>query len=128
MAKNIFYRLEQYYSELARVLRGEAESAAIFPNSTDIGMSRENTYAKILETHLPNCCNVYKGGFVFDANGNESQQLDLVIVNNRAIQFNFLNQNSNGKAFACIDGCVGVVSIKSYLDSNNIKDALLIVD
>jgi len=125
MDKNIFNRLEQYYAELATVLRGEAGAAALFPNSTDVGMSRENTYAKILETHLPNCCNVYKGGFVYDENGNESKQMDLIIVNNRAIQFNFFNQDVAGKSIACIDGCVGVASIKSQLDARNIKDALL---
>ena len=40
-----FERLRDYYLKVAAVLRGEAETSSIFPNTTDIGMSRERFYA-----------------------------------------------------------------------------------
>lgn len=105
-------------------MKGEADSASIFPNTTDIGMSRERVYAEVLKTHLPSSCNVYFGGFVFDLEGNESNQIDLIIINDKALQFNFHNQGGDGKSFSCIDGCIGIASIKSNLDSNQLVDSL----
>lgn len=124
MTKDFFIRLEEYYSNVGKVLKGEADSASIFPNTTDIGMSRERIYAEVLKTHLPSSCNVYFGGFVFDMNGNESKQIDLIITDDKAIQFNFHNQSGNGKSFSCIDGCIGIASIKSKLDSRELEDCL----
>jgi hypothetical protein len=46
-------RLENYYHAVGQVLRSEAEAAAVFPNSTDVGSSREEVYAKFLRTHVP---------------------------------------------------------------------------
>jgi hypothetical protein len=124
MPTPIFERLRGYYAHIGMGLRDEAKVADIFPNTTDKGMSREQIYARMLKLHLPSSCNVMLGGFLFDQDGNESKQLDILIVNDLSVQFNFLNKNGNGKSFACIDGCIGVVSIKSMLDSNALTDAL----
>lgn len=123
MSKMIFERLEAYYATLGEVLNGKAKLASIHLNTSDIGLTREDIYEKILSAHLPSCCNVYKGGFLFDQNGNESKQIDLIITMDRALQFNY-NQESTNKAIACIDGCVGVASIKSTLDSKQLIDSL----
>jgi hypothetical protein len=124
MPKPFFERLGKYYSDIGKVLRGEAGVASIFPNTTDIGMSREQIYAEVLRLHLPSSCNVFLGGFLFDQNGKESKQIDILIINESSIQFNFHNRNGSGKSFACIDGCVGLVSAKSKLDSSELFDAL----
>lgn len=124
MTKPFFNRLMDYYSEIGKVLRGEANAASIFPNSTDIGLSREKVYAEVLKTHLPSSCNVTFGGFLFDQKGNESKQIDILITNESSLRFNFYNKDGTGKSFACIDGCVGVVTVKSMLDSNQLFDAL----
>lgn len=124
MTKPIFKRLENYYESLGNIIKGQADLASIFPNTTDIGLTREKIYENVLIAHLPACCNVYKGGFLFDQNGNESKQIDLIVTFNRSLQFKMNDQNVN-KSFACIDGCVGVVSIKSYLDSTQLNEALL---
>jgi len=124
LAKHFFERLEKYYSNVGQVLKGEADAASIFPNTTDIGMSREQVYAEVLRAHLPSSCNVYYGGFIFDMDGNESKQMDLIIINDKAIQFNFHNPDGNGKSFSCVDGCIGAASIKSNLDSAQLIDSL----
>jgi hypothetical protein len=66
---NFFVRLRKYYLNVAQVLRGEADAASVFPNTTDIGMSREKVYADFLRQHAPSKCNVFLGGFLFDDDG-----------------------------------------------------------
>ncbi len=124
MAQEFYQRLQVYFSEIGKVLKGEADSASIFPNTTDVGMSRERVYSEVLKQHLPSSCNVYYGGFVFDLDGNESKQIDLIVSSDNSPQFNFHNQDGSGKSFACIDGCVAVASIKSNLDSTELIDSL----
>lgn len=123
MTKPFFERLKRYFSAVAEVLRGEADAASIFPNTTDIGIARECIYAEVLRKHLPSSCNVFLGGFLFDQNGNESDQIDIIVTNGSSLQFS-LHTDGPGKAFACVDGCVAVVSVKSMLDSAGLVDAL----
>jgi hypothetical protein len=124
MAAPFFERLRRYYRDVGKVLRDEADAASIFPNTTDIGVSRERVYAEFLRQHLPSSCSVMLGGFLFDRQGRESKQVDIIVVDDLAPQFNFHNRDGHGKAFACIDGCVGVASIKSTLNSAELRDTL----
>jgi len=124
MTTPFFERLKEYFSRVGEILKGKAELASIFPNAPDIGTSRERVYAEVLRQHLPNSCTVSFGGFLFDMEGNESKQIDLIILNDVSLQFNFHNPDGQGKAFACIDGCIAVVSIKSTLDRDKLIDAL----
>lgn len=121
---NFFERLRAYYLKVAEVLRGEASAASIFPNTTDIGISRENIYANFLKQHAPSKCNVFLGGFVFDEEGLESKQLDVIITTDTAPRFNFHNHDGAGKSFSPVEGTLGVVSIKSHLNRNELFDAL----
>ena len=113
----------EYYTSVGRVLRGEASAASVFPNTVDIGSARERVYAEVLRTHLPSSCNVAFGGFLFDQEGSESKQIDILITNESSLRFDF-HKGGTGKSFACIDGCVGVVSVKSKLDSYQLTDSL----
>lgn len=124
MSKPFYDRLKDYYEKVATVLRGEADSASIFPNSSDIGLARENVYIEFLRAHAPTRCNIFLGGFLFDMEGNESRQLDVIITNDTTPQFNFHNKDGSGKAFANVEGTLGAVSIKSTLDGAQINDAL----
>ena len=124
MAKEFYNRLWDYFSSVGKVLRGEASTASIFPNSTDVGISRENIYAKVLKLHLPSSTNVLLGGFLFDLDGKESKQIDLMVINDNSLQFNFNNQSGDGKSFACIDGSLAVASVKSNLTGPELINAL----
>jgi len=114
----------EYYTNVGKVLRGEAGAASVFANTIDIGASRERIYAEVLKAHLPSSCNVVFGGFLFDQEGNESKQIDILVINESSPRFDFHNKDGTGKSFACIDGCVGVVSVKSKLDSAQLIDSL----
>ena len=124
MAKNFINRLREYYVNVAEVLRGEADAASIFPNPTDVGMSREKVYMEFLKQHAPSKCNVFLGGFIFDDDGIESKQLDIIITTDTTLRFNFNNPDGSGKSFSHVEGTLGVVSVKTNLDKNGLFDAL----
>lgn len=124
MAKPFYNRLNDYFDKVGKVLRGEAEVASIFPNTSDIGLSRELVYAKFLTQHAPSKCNVFLGGFLFGDNGEESKQLDVIITTDIAPRYNFYNEDGKGKSFGSVEGCLGVASIKSTLDKDQLIDSL----
>lgn len=124
MAQTFFDRLRSYYTKVAEVLRGEADAASVFANTTDIGMSRELAYAEFLNQHAPSKCNVFLGGFLFDDDGVESKQLDIIVTTDTAPRFNFHNKDGSGKSFSPVEGTLGVVSVKSTLNRAELFDAL----
>jgi hypothetical protein len=124
MPQEFYKRLLAYYRNVAKVLRGEAEAASVFPNPTDIGQSREIIYARFLQQHAPSKCNVFLGGFLFHDDGTESKQLDVIVTTDTAPRFNFHNPDGSGKSFSPVEGTLGVASIKSTLDKKELHDAL----
>jgi len=124
MAGPFFKRLRDYYLDVAAVLRGEATVASIFPNPTDIGVSREKVYAEFLRQHAPSKCNVFFGGFLFGDDGSESRQLDVLVTTDTTPRFDFHNKDGHGKSFSPVEGTLGVASIKSMLNKNELEDAL----
>jgi len=126
MENKFFERLQKYFLNVIEVLRAEAKPASIFPNTTDIGMSREQVYMKFLQQHLPSKCNIFFGGFLFGEDGSESKQIDIIITADTTPKFNFYNNdNCKGKSFSPVDGTLGVASIKSILNKEQLEDALI---
>lgn len=124
MAAPFMDRLKEYYETVGRVLRGEADAGAIFPNASDKGIVRENSYVQFLSQHTPSKCNVFLGGFLFGHDGNESSQLDVIVTTDTAPRYDFHNKGSSGKSFAPVDGTLAVASIKSRLDKKELVDSL----
>jgi len=124
MASPFHERLQAYFSDVSTALRSQSAAASIFPNTTDIGTSRERVYVELLRTCLPSACNVNLGGFLFDANGNESKQIDVIVTTDTCPQFNFHNRDGQGKTFSCIDGTLAVASLKSNLNRATLFEAL----
>src|SRR5579871_2635706 len=94
-----FQRLRDYYSNVATVMRGSADVASIFPNTTDKGIAREHFYAEFLRKHAPSKCNVFLGGFVFGSDGTESKQLDIIVTTDTTPRFDF-PYSGTGKSFS----------------------------
>jgi len=123
--KNIIDRLkEDYFKRIGEVLKGKAEVASIFPNRPDIGSSREKVYYEFLKKHLPSQCNINYGGYLFNYDGLESKQIDLIVTTDSVPQFNFFNSDYNGKTFAPVEGTSAAISIKSNLDKEQLINAL----
>lgn len=124
MAGQFYERLRAYYLKVAAVLRGEADAASVFPNATDIGMSRERVYAEFLRQHAPSKCNVFFGGFLFGEDGSESKQLDVLVTTDTTPQFNFHNRDGHGTSFSPVEGTLAIASIKSMLNKNELENTL----
>jgi hypothetical protein len=124
MTQPFFERLRAYYMKVAEVLRGEADASSVFANTTDIGLTRESVYAEFLKLHAPSKCNAFLGGFLFDQDGVESKQLDIIITTDTAPRFDFHNKGGAGKAFSPVEGTLGIVSVKSTLDKKELFNAL----
>ncbi len=58
-------------------------------------------------------------GCPFGMSGDESAQMDVIVTNNKTPKFSL-----GAKRFASVNGCVVVATIKSTLDSNELRDAL----
>ena len=116
---SLFERLLLYFQSHADKLQTAIDGTKIFDNKGDRGTAREDELGKFLRVHIPKRCNIVKGGFVFDYQGAESNQIDLIITNDATLQF--LDDTPTEKSFNAIEGCNSVISVKSFLD----KDALI---
>ena len=125
MTKPFYERLRGYFDGIAAVLRGEADAASVFPNPTDVGEQRERVYLDFLRTHLPRSAHALQGGFLFDLQGNESKQIDVIAVNNYNLRFDFLGRGQSPKAFACVEGSIAAASLKSNLTGEEFEEAFL---
>ena len=118
MARPVFERLRDYFQGIADAFAADRSASAIFPLGTDSGTAREDLLLAFLKSHLPTRCSVVKGGFIFDAAGNESKQIDLLVTNDLTLQFRQFHGAADqiGKSFNCVEGCYAAISVKSTLD------------
>lgn len=112
MTHNFFSRLKSYYTSVGKILYHQAEISAIYPNPSDKGFFRESIYSEFLKNHLPSSCNIVLGGFLFDFEGKESKQLDIIVTTSTCLRYR-LPTESVIKEFACIEGSLAIVSVKN---------------
>jgi hypothetical protein len=125
MPQPVLLRLRQYFQDMADVLAGQRAASRVFPNTSDVGSTREDLLFTFLRTHLPKRCEVVRGGFVFDAQGVESKQIDLIVTSDLTLQFQPVEHGaSSGKSFNCLEGTYCVISVKSTLSRPELFDAL----
>jgi len=62
-------------------------------------------------------------GFLFDSNGNKSNQIDLIITNDSTLQLR-VSVNQNSKMHTCLEGCLCSISIKTNLIKNELFEAI----
>ena len=100
-------------------MAADANLSDVLPNPSDKGSERERVYKDFLKMHLPDSCNTILGGYLFDLDGTESKQLDLIVTNSTSIRFGEMS-----KEFACVEGSLAVVEVKSNLDTEKLFQAL----
>lgn len=123
MAKNVFIRLRKYYESMAATLRASSESASAFANNGDVGQVREKAYQDFLERSVPYKCNVFLGGFLFDEDGAESDQLDVIVTADIVPRY-CLPTAAGEKSFSPVEGALAVASVKSTLTKSELYNAL----
>lgn len=122
---NVFERFRDYFQGIANAFEEEESCSKIFKNNVDAGSTREDIFAEFLKRHLPFRAKVIKGGFIFDSLGNESKQIDLIIINDATVQFDqFSGVEKGGKSFSIIEGCYGAFSIKTNLTKDELFNSL----
>lgn len=117
-----FERLVTYYQALSAKLRSTHAESAAFNLGSDIGTRREHVYMDLLKDHSPSGCRMFLGGYVFDEKGRQSSQMDILVVADSVLGFGYSIQDRKG--FAPIDGTLAVVSVKSFLNSSALVEAL----
>ena len=113
--------MANYFHRMSELLQDEKNASDVFRNPGDKGQTREDAVKRFLEAHLPSRCNTISGGYVFDLSS-VSKQLDLIITNDLTMQFRQFG--NEGKSFAPIEGCYGIVSVKSVLDGDSVRQCL----
>ena len=112
-------RLLQYFSLIARRLTIDYKLTGIGKNPADIGYNREKLLEDFLSKHLPKRLNAYLGGYIYGYGEPDSKQIDIIVSND--IGLNFIQHD---KLFTPIENVGAVITIKSYLDSKSLIDAL----
>ncbi len=47
---------------------------------------------------------MFQGGYIFDVDGNESKQIDLIVTDNNSLKYDLFNKSGDGKAFPVLTG------------------------
>ena len=119
--QNVYLELARYYASLAEQLTSEGRQASILENTTAVGTDREEIYRRFLERHLPSTCEVVRGGYVFDLNGNPSKQIDVIVTAGITPRFQMASGN---QAIAPLEGTAAIAEVKSKLDKGELLRAL----
>jgi Domain of unknown function (DUF6602) len=101
-------------------LRTDLESdRAALPHPVAKGDASENTWQKVLASHLPHRYQVCRGS-VIDSRGEESEQLDLIIYDR---QYTPLLYNHNEQRILPAEAVYAVFEVKQRIDHEQVKYA-----
>ena len=121
MSVSAFAKMAEYFESLVQEITGEAQQAGLLQNPTAVGTGREEIFRRLLERHLPNNCEVFRGGYVFNAKGETSKQIDVIATSGATPRFEIL---PNLQAIAPLEGTICVGEVKTRLDKQSLTKAL----
>lgn len=122
-SSNFFDRLLQTFQAESEQLGKVLKTTQIHDNKPDIGREREDALLEFIRRHLPLSCSIGRGGFIYDLEGDRSKQIDLLITNDRTLQFRTTFDNKS-VSFSCIEGCLAAISVKSKLTKKELIDSI----
>jgi hypothetical protein len=96
-----------------------ATKSAVLPHAGEKGIAREDILRSFLEDYLPARFGV-SSGFVFDARGQASGQMDIVIYDKASCPV--LKVSSTRRMFP-VESVASVISVKSHLSASELADA-----
>ena len=121
MSTSAFPAMARYFKSIVDELISEAQQAGFLQNPTAVGTGREEIYRRLLERHLPSTCEVFRGGYVFNAQGKGSKQIDVIVTAGPTPRFEILPKL---QAIAPLEGTIAVAEVKSKLDKKQLLLAL----
>ena len=121
MSTDAFAKMAEYFQSLVQELTSEARQAGLLQNPTAVGTGREEIFRRLLERHLPDNCEVFRGGYVFNVEGETSKQIDVIVTSGPTPRFEIL---PNLQAIAPLEGTICVGEVKTKLDKARLYEAL----
>ena len=121
MSTDAFAKMAEYFQSLVQELTSEARQAGLLQNPTAVGTGREEIFRRLLERHLPDNCEVFRGGYVFNVEGEASKQIDVIVTSGPTPRFEIL---PNLQAIAPLEGTICVGEVKTKLDKARLYEAL----
>ena len=121
MSTHAFRKMAEYFQSLVQETTSEARQAGLLQNPTAVGSGREEIFRRLLERHLPDNCEVFRGGYVFNVNGETSKQIDVIATSGATPRFEIL---PNLQAIAPLEGTICVGEVKTRLDKETLTKAL----
>jgi hypothetical protein len=121
MSTDAFAKMAEYFESLVQEMKSEARQAGLLQNTTAVGTGREEIFRRLLERHLPDNCEVFRGGYVFNVEGETSRQIDVIATSGPTPRFEIL---PNLQAIAPLEGTIGVAEVKTKLDKAELHKAL----
>lgn len=118
---NTLNLIEDHFTWVAAELNYLARQAGLLTNPSGVGTEREKVYQRFLKRHVPKMCDVFLGGYVFDAKGNRSRQIDIIVTGGNTPRF---RMSSGNRYIAPLEGTIAVVEVKSRLDKSALMDAM----
>lgn len=110
---DIFKGLLDHFQGMANALEDRSLAATVFPDTADRDASKEDLLASFLTSHLPDRCQVIRGGHVFDSCGTVSEPIDLLLTSDLAIRL-----QGSDKSYHCLEGCYCAICISQVLDKS----------
>lgn len=112
-------RIKNYFNNISKKLAIESEISGGGKHRGDIGTNREVIFKNFLNNHIPNRLRAQLGGEIIGLKGQSSGQLDIIISNDIGGRF-----EEKERTFFVAESVAGAISIKSFLDKNQLFDAL----
>jgi hypothetical protein len=112
-------KLVLYFNNLSDSIQVENSRISLSANNADKGILKEKVLFNAFQNHLPKSLTPTYGGTIFGYDDSESKQIDIIISQNIAINF-----NSGGKMFTPIEAVASVISVKSNLNKDELIDSL----
>ena len=121
MSTDAFAKMVEYFESLVQEMKNEARQAGLLQNPTAVGTGREEIFRRLLERHLPDNCEIFRGGYVFNVEGETSRQIDVIATSGPTPRFEIL---PNLQAIAPLEGTICVGEVKTKLDKAELHKAL----
>ncbi|MBU1692818.1 MAG: hypothetical protein KKC51_02525, partial [Verrucomicrobia bacterium] len=92
----------------------QMHGARLLENSSCLGEDAEKVFVDFLKANLPGDIKVFRGGHIYDYEGNRSDQIDIIVTTPDALGF-CPSETESGKYNALVDHVVAAISVKSSL-------------
>jgi len=114
-------RLKAHLDFVRLGLLEQIHGARLLENANCLGEETEKIFIEFLKANLPGDVRVFRGGHIYDYEGNRSAQIDIIVTTPDALGF-CPSETEHGKYNALIDHVVAAISVKSSIKPSTFHD------